>query len=199
MGSGCCSGGPQVAEIGLLVVRACCCTLAALISTRPSCCPCSSRSISTKTSSFRLPQQQVQYRYIQLPQQHDVQTPGTTEQDIYIHYINNDIIRHPPEDFTQSTPPQQHWAFLAASSGEPTSFKPDIAIKPIVNPNIQLKAASGTSILMRGYEDVGLILGSIKMSIRFYICDVTTPIIGLNGLIANKGRAACLRASYFLH
>ena len=51
---------------------------------------------------------------------------------------------------------------------------------------VQLSTANGDNIKMHGYKEVDIIIGNIDMHVRFYVCDVSAPILGFNDLINNN-------------
>ena len=84
---------------------------------------------------------------------------------------------------------QHHWALLcdtgAVSSVAPITFCPEVQLQPL-DARVQLSTANGDNIKMFGYKDVDILIGGINMYVRFYICDVSAPILGVNDLVSNN-------------
>ena len=51
---------------------------------------------------------------------------------------------------------------------------------------MKLQTATAQPIHPHGFKDVHLIIGQIDLHVRFYISDVSQPILGLNDII-NSG------------
>ena len=89
------------------------------------------------------------------------------------------------KEFLQEIPAtcQQHWAFLcdtsAMSSVAPITFVPEIQL---VNGNWR----QHQDAWLHCNNDIDIIIGNINMYVRFYICDASVPILGVNDLVNNS-------------
>ena len=129
----------------------------------------------------------IQYVSTPGPVVHDIPSASSINNGIFL--VDVDINMVNKEHLEDLRAYKQHWALLcdtgAVSSIAPITFCPEIQLQPL-DARVQLSTANGDSIKMFGYKDVDIFIGGINMYVRFYICDVSAPILGVNDLVSNN-------------
>ena len=129
----------------------------------------------------------VQYVSTPGPVVHDITSASSINNGIFL--VDIDINMVNKEHLEDLRAYKQHWALLcitgAVSSVAPITFCPEVPLQHL-DARVQLSTANGENIKMFGYKDVDIFIGGISMYVRFYICDVSTPILGVNDLVSNN-------------
>ena len=125
-----------------------------------------------------------------------ITTPGPVVYDISNIEIQDDICQvghfYNPE-FLSEIPSSwlRHYGIMidtgASASVAPPSFADHIKLEKLdIASSMKLQTATAGPIHLHGFKDVHLIIGQIDSYARFYISDVSQPILGLNDII-NSG------------
>ena len=134
-----------------------------------------------------LPPQLNTFRHLG-PVVQDITSTSSINTGIYLVDLDINMVNR---EFLDGIPAtcQRHWALLcdtgAVSSVAPITFVLEIKLQ-LLDARVQLSTANGDNIKMHGYKDVDIIIGGINMYVRFYICDVSAPILGVNDLVSNN-------------
>ena len=103
-----------------------------------------------------------------------------------INQLNREHLRDLPRGLLR------HWGILcdtgAVTSVAPRNFADHVPLQPRQPHFAQLALSTATNqpIHIYGYKDILLVCNSISFPVRFYICDVKAPLLGLHDIFDSE-------------